>query len=130
MHEYSLHIKQTLGKIGLLAIVVTGGAFISGHGTWIWGFLFGSMASVIYFFLMCYRIKNSADLPPEKAVAYMRSGWGIRLVFVSLVVIFALKTPQIDFLAAVVGLLSLHIVIILHGITIVIRSLLYNQQSS
>jgi hypothetical protein len=98
-------------------------AYFTGHLAIVPGFLFGFGASVVYFALMFSRVKKCADMPTERAIAYMRFGWVIRLVFVLAVLSIALKIPGIEFLAAVAGLLSLKIVIVAEAFIIVTQGL-------
>jgi len=83
--------------------------------------LVGVAASVVYLLLICYRVRRAAALPVREAVAYMRTGWFIRLAFIVLVLAAVLKMPAIDFVFAVVGLLSLQIAIFLNGLYLVVK---------
>ncbi|MDR3562526.1 MAG: ATP synthase subunit I [Negativicutes bacterium] len=123
MQDYTFQVKRTLGQMGLLLLVLAGGAGLTSHTASIPGLALGTAGSVCYYLLMCYRIKQSAGLPPARAIAYMRIGWLVRLSFVVLILILSLKMPQIDFLAAVMGLFSFQVVIILNAAFVVARSL-------
>jgi hypothetical protein len=123
MQEYAIQIKRTLLQIGLLAVTMSVVTGVLGHATAVPGLLLGTVASIVYFLLMCYRIKRSAELPPIKAVTYMRVGWFIRMGFVALLLTVSLKIKEIEFWAAVLGLFSLQIVIIINAAAMVAKSL-------
>jgi hypothetical protein len=122
MQEFTIQVKRTLWQMAALLALLTGCAWLTGHAAALPGLFLGGVASALYFLLMSYRVRRSAVLPPEKAVAYMRSGWLVRLSFVVLVLILSLKIRQIDFAAAVVGLFSLQIVVFFNAVLIVARS--------
>lgn len=122
--EFASGIKSFLLRIGLWIVVVGLGLFFSGHMDLFPGFMVGTAVSLIYAFLVGYRVKRSAALPPKEAVAYMRTGWLVRLSFIILVLTLSLKMPQINFPAVVVGLFSLQIVIMFHGTYLVAKRFL------
>ncbi|MDR3592253.1 MAG: ATP synthase subunit I [Negativicutes bacterium] len=122
MQEFTIEVKRTLGQIAALLALLAGCSWLMGHAAAIPGLFLGGAASAVYFLLMSYRIRRSAALPPAKAVAYMRSGWMVRLSFIVLILILSLKIPQINFAAAVAGLFSLQIVVVFNAILIVARS--------
>lgn len=100
--------------IGLAAwyVILIAGMWISGSQAEIPGFLLGVVAGCIYFALMAFRVKYSVTLPVSKAVWSMRMGWIIRLIFILLVLILSMTVPLFHFVAAVVGLFSLYIVVL------------------
>lgn len=102
--------KSYFWGLPLWSFFLLGSTWLSGHGDKLPGLLLGIVAAYIYFILVMIRVKKSANLPPNKAVWSMRVGWVIRLVFVCFILYFSLRVPELDFLAAVVGLFSLHIV--------------------
>lgn len=122
MQEFTVQVKRTLCQMAALLAVLAAGAWLTGRAAAIPGLLLGGAASAVYFLLMGYRVRRSAALPPERAVTYMRTGWLVRLSFVVLILILSLKVPQIDFVAAVVGLFSLQAVVIFDAIFTVARS--------
>ncbi|SDE99726.1 ATP synthase subunit I [Sporolituus thermophilus] len=124
MREYAIEARRTLLQIAALALSAIGCALLAGRADWARGLAFGSVVSAIYFCLLCYRVRRSAEMPAAKAVAYMRSGWLVRLVFISLALVLALKLTTVNFLAAVTGLFSLHIVIFLNAAVLVAKEML------
>ena len=129
MDEYSVKIKQTFRQICLLAIVGVGGALVFGRSAAVPGLLLGTAGGLTNFFMMAYRVKHCADLPPDKAIGYMRRGWLIRLVFILLVLTLAANVRQINFAATVVGLFSLHIVIAINAFAAVVQAVLKRRPS-
>lgn len=87
------------------------------------GFLLGFLASLCYYALLSFRIKRSAEVPHHKTVAFMWIGWLIRLSFIVLALILALIMPGIDFLSAVIGLFSFHIVMLIQAALLVVTAL-------
>ncbi len=119
--EFAAGIKSLLVHMAALVALITAGLLATGHGEKIPGLLVGVAASVVYLLLICYRVRRAAALPVREAVAYMRTGWFIRLAFIVLVLAAVLKMPAIDFVFAVVGLLSLQIAIFLNGLYLVVK---------
>lgn len=127
--SYTGQVKRTLTHVIAWGVFITLSAFVSGRLSIVPGLLTGWTASVIYFLLMCRRVKKSSELPPDEALASMRAGWLMRYGFMISVLVLAVKIPGIDFWAAVVGLFSLHIVLMLHAVCIVVSGLIANLAS-
>lgn len=113
--------KRLLLQLSAWTAVIIAVLYFAGHGDKIAGFLAGTVISAVYGLLVCYRVRRSASLPPQKAVAYMRTGWLIRLAFIVLALVWSLKVPSLNFGAVVAGLLSLQIIIFLNGFYLVVR---------
>ncbi|MDF2569018.1 MAG: hypothetical protein K0R55_622 [Sporomusa sp.] len=124
--NYAAQVKQTLTQLVAWGIFVTLGALLSKQFYIIPGLLTGWLGSVIYFLLMCRRVKKSAELSPGQAVASMRVGWLVRFSFLISILILSIHVPGIDFWAAVVGLFSLHIVLMVNAVCIVVCGLITN----
>jgi len=124
MHEYVIEVKRTLLQITAWAVMICGVAYFSGLSWRIPGLVLGVVTSMIYFLLLCYRVNNSATMSVPKAISYMRLGWLMRLSFISLMLLLSIKIPLFDFLSAVVGLLSLQVVMIANASMVVIKSVL------
>ncbi|MDT8903752.1 ATP synthase subunit I [Anaeroselena agilis] len=113
--------RKLLLQLSAWAATVVGVLYFTGHGDKIAGFLAGTAISAVYGLLVCYRVRRSASLSPQKAVAYMRTGWLIRLAFIVLALAWSLKVPSLNFGAVVAGLLSLQIIIFVNGFYLVVR---------
>ena len=124
MQEFFVEIQRTLVYMLAWVSFLIVGCLTGGRAEFVPGLILGSSGSIIYFLLLSYRIKNSATMTPEQAVGYMRSGWLIRLVFVTAILIVSLKIPAIDFLAAVVGLFSLQFILYAQAVLTVLKGLL------
>jgi len=116
MQQFVGEIKHLLAQVAGWSLALCFFAYFSGAAYLIPGVLAGTLTSIVYFLLMSYRIQRSMKLPLAKAVTYMRIGWMIRLAFVLVMLIISIRISQLHFWAAVVGLLSLHFIILLNAI--------------
>lgn len=124
--NYTGQVRRILLHLLAWGLFVGISAFVSGKTFLIPGLATGWTSSVVYFLLMCHRVKKSAALPPEKAVAAMRTGWLLRYGFMIAMLVLSIRVPGIDFWAAVAGLFSLHIVLFLHAVSIVVAGVITN----
>lgn len=86
------------------------------------GLLAGLLISALYFLMMCFRIRKTAELPLRSAVVHMRAGWIVRLVFVGCSVLLAMQVPYLDILGVIGGLFLLHVIIFLHAVRLAVRA--------
>ncbi|HWR38017.1 MAG TPA: ATP synthase subunit I [Patescibacteria group bacterium] len=128
--DFAVEVKRTLLQIVGWGIFTIVGAWITGYVFLILGLVVGNVASIIYFLLMGYRVRQSSLLPPAKAIASMRSGWLVRLSFVVLVLILSVRLPQISFGAAVLGLFSLQIVIFFNAVYFVGKNFRFRKETT
>lgn len=128
MQEYSGYVHKTLRQILLLSGATAAGLLLAGKTVYITGFLFGALASVLYFILLVYRIRKSADLPAGKAVNYMRGGWLIRLGFIVLTLPLANKLSKVNFLAVIAGLFTFQMVLIINSFIILAKAAVINKK--
>jgi hypothetical protein len=128
MREYRVEIKRTVLQIAIWSATVSTSAWISGKEAVIPGFLVGVLTSTVYFLLMCYRIRRSADMPIKQAISYMRTGWGIRFAFIVMMLYLSANVPWIDFWAAVLGLFSLYVVLIINVATDLVKNGKYSRK--
>lgn len=91
------------------------------------GLILGMISSYIYFALLVLRVNHSASLSLTKAVWSMRIGWIMRLVFILIVLVLSMKMPAFHFVAAVVGLFSLHIVMVFAACLFILKHRLYHK---
>ena len=124
MQDYVIEIRRTLLQMTAWGIFICASAYFKGDGWRLPGLSIGITTSMVYFLLMCYRVKQSAAMPVHKALVYMRVGWLIRLSFVVLMLVLSVKIPIIDFGSAVVGLFTLQIILFLNAIAIVSKGFL------
>lgn len=128
LSEYFGQVRQTLIYLLAWGTVVVLSACLAGNIFLIPGFLFGFAANVLYYILLCLRVKKSADMPPQQAIIYMRYGWIIRLGFILAVLVIGVKLPGIEFWAVALGLFSLKIVLIMQAVVIVTKGLITRLQ--
>lgn len=128
MQEYSGYVHKTLRQILLFSAAAAAGLLLLGKTKYITGFLFGALASMLYFMLLVYRIRKSADLPIVKAVNYMRGGWLIRLSFIALIFPLVNKLSQVNFLAVIAGLFTFQMVLIINSFIIVVKAAVINKK--
>ncbi len=115
--------------IGLVAwsVLLLGSTWLSGHQAELPGLILGIAASYGYLLLLALRVYRSSTLSADKAVVSMRIGWLIRLAFILLVLVLAVKVPLIHFGAVIVGLFSLHIILLLTACCFVLQQRLLHR---
>lgn len=119
LQEYSRAMQKTLLHMAVWTLLVAVAFAINGRVAAIPGFAVGATTSAVYFLLMAYRVRRSADLPPEQAVAHMRTGWAVRLAFVVMMLILSTRVSWIEFWPAVAGLFSLQAVILYNAVRLI-----------
>ncbi|AJQ25918.1 ATP synthase subunit I [Pelosinus fermentans] len=122
MQEYVVEIKKTIMQMLVWGSLICAAAYFTGHSEKISGLIIGIFTSAIYFLLMGYRIKKSAEMPVNQALLYTKIGWLIRLSFIVAMLLLSIKLPGIDFWSAVFGLFSLQIVLFLQAVVLVTKS--------
>lgn len=128
MQEFDSEMKKTLVGMCCVLLLTVGGSWLLGHAEFISGLILGTAASIFYYLFICYRIRKSVDLSVVKAVAFMRTGWLIRLSFIVIILILSLKVPKIHFGAAIVGLFSLQIVLFTNAVILIGKSFLFKKE--
>ncbi|MCC5464228.1 ATP synthase subunit I [Pelosinus baikalensis] len=121
MQEYVVEIKKTIMQMLVWGSLICAAAYFTGHSEKIAGLIIGIFTSAIYFLLMGYRIKKSAEMPVNQALLYTKIGWLIRLSFIVAMLLLSIKLPGIDFWSAVFGLFSLQIVLFLQAVVLVTK---------
>lgn len=119
--EFAAGVKSLLVNMAAVTALIAAGLLIAGHGEKILGLAVGAITSAVYLLLISYRVRRAAALPAREAIAYMRTGWFLRLAFIIIMMAVALKVPVVDFAFAVIGLLSLQIAIFLNGLFLVVK---------
>ncbi|SEO45247.1 MULTISPECIES: ATP synthase subunit I [Propionispora] len=85
------------------------------------GLLAGLLISAVYFLMMCFRIRKTAELPLRSALLHMRQGWLLRLIFIACSAFLAMQIPALDILGVIAGLFLLHVVVFLHAVRLAVR---------
>jgi hypothetical protein len=117
---FSTGVKRSAIRMGLLLAAEGILLLFLGRGDLISSLLLGGMGSYIYFFMLAHRVRKSADMDPLVAVRYMRAGLGVRLLFISMLSIFALK-QGFHFLAVFWGIFTYQLVLRIEGSVTVVK---------
>lgn len=123
-HKRIRFIFVGLAVWSILLIVCT---LLAGQGDELPGLLLGMAASYIYFTLLVLRVNHSVIMPVTKAIGSMRIGWLIRLTFIMLILVLSMKLPTFHFVAAVVGLFSLHIIMVFAACLFILKHQFYRK---
>ncbi len=119
--------RLTLVGLAAWSALLIACTWLAGQGDELPGLILGMTASYTYFALLVLRVKRSATLPVTKAIRSMRIGWLIRLTFILLILILSIKIPTFHFVAAVVGLFSLHIVMVFAACLFILKHQFYRK---
>ncbi|SFL62691.1 ATP synthase subunit I [Pelosinus propionicus] len=122
MQEYDVEIKKTIIQMIVWGLSICTAAYFTGYSGKIAGLFIGIFTSVIYFLLMGYRIKKSAEMPINRALLYTKIGWIIRLGFIVAMMLLSIKLPGVDFWSAVFGLFTLQIILFLQAVVLITKS--------
>lgn len=68
-----------------------------------WGLAVGAVVGIINAFLTYNRMKRIADMPIEKAIAFMRMGFFMRLLLIMAVLYLSLKVEGLDIYGVAFG---------------------------
>ncbi|MGI6092384.1 MAG: hypothetical protein GX348_01900 [Veillonellaceae bacterium] len=121
MQEFFNEVKRTLLHLAVWGALVVSAMYFSGSLALIPGFILGLGTSIVYYLLMSYRVKKSAELPAAKAISYMRAGGMGRLIFIIAMLFLAAKLQQINLWSAVAGIFSLHAVMVFNAALLIIK---------
>lgn len=68
------------------------------------GLLLGSIVGIVYIYLIFNRLIRTGDMAPDKAVAFMRVGFIMRLTLVMAVMYLTISTPLLDVYGVAFGM--------------------------
>lgn len=68
------------------------------------GLLLGSIVGIVYIYLLFNRLIRTGHMAPDKAVAFMRVGFIMRLTLVMAVMYLTISTPLLDVYGVAFGL--------------------------
>ncbi|CUH95489.1 hypothetical protein P22_1560 [Propionispora sp. 2/2-37] len=122
MQSLVLEGKRILNQVCLWSFLISFGSYLMEEIEFAYGILTGSVSGVAYLMMMSFRVKKAADLPLQQAIAYMRTGWIIRLGFIALVASWAVNMPNVDIVGMLFGLFLLYIIVFFHVVKIVMRT--------
>ncbi|WP_246588349.1 ATP synthase subunit I [Pelorhabdus rhamnosifermentans] len=113
--------------LAVWSAVLIAGMWLAGQEDELPGLILGMVTSLFYFFLLVLRAQRSVVLPVPKAVSSMRIGWLLRLFFILLMLVLSLKIPVFHFAAAVLGLFSFHIFMMLTACLFILKQRLLHK---
>lgn len=113
--------------LAVWSAVLIASTWLAGQEDELPGLILGMVTSLFYFFLLVLRTERSVVLPVTKAVSSMRIGWLLRLFFILLMLVLSLKIPVFHFAAAVLGLFSFHIFMMLTACLFILKQRLLHK---
>lgn len=90
-------------------VEVVGIVFSNGRKEYTLGLLIGVGVAIILFFHMTRTLDKALDLPPEQATKYVKRQAFLRLFFMLVALLLVIILPDVNFIAAVLGMLGLKI---------------------
>ncbi len=111
MEEFAAYVKATLCKLIGFTCIAAAALALCGGTQYISGWCIGSGVNIIYFLMMTSRAVRAVQLPPERAVVFIRGGAILRLIMIVLVLIIVSQFPEIHFGAAAAGLFTYRVTI-------------------
>lgn len=111
MKEFAAYVKATLCKLIGFTCIAAAALAVSGETQYILGWCVGSGVNIVYFLMLVSRSVRAVQLPPERAVVFIRGGALLRLMLIVLVLIIASQFPAVHFAAAAAGLFTYRVVI-------------------
>lgn len=97
--------KQMTIKFAVLYFILLLLLLVRGNLTGAYGLTFGTVMSVLNFYLLAATLEKSMQMNPQKARFYATSHYLLRYILVFLILLIAIQRADMDFLWAVVGLL-------------------------
>jgi hypothetical protein len=89
--------------------------FLTDRSHLVVGFVLGLAASMFNCILLGRQLKKTAELPMEKAIAQVQTGWFVRLFLAILLLALSALFAEINFLAALAGFFVFQIVLVLRA---------------
>ncbi len=89
------------------AIALLGFFFITPYPPFLTGILFGTIIALLNFRLLYLTIHRAVTMKPERAQKYTVSRYMVRYVLTALVILVSLRSPNINALGSIIGLLTI-----------------------
>ncbi|MBO8138136.1 MAG: ATP synthase subunit I [Desulfotomaculum sp.] len=99
-----VQLARTIKFTGLAALVIIAGIILEPSSSFRWGLLVGTLAGVVNAVLIYNRMRHIHELPPQKAIAFMRMGFVMRLLMIMSVLFLALSTEALDIYGVAFGI--------------------------
>lgn len=104
-------IAKRVFVVNALAAIV-GLFFIKPYMPFLTGIFFGTTVAILNFRLLYLTIDRAVKMNPEKAQKYTVSRYMIRYMLTAMVILVSLRSPDINALGSVIGLLTIKGVIL------------------
>ena len=99
-----------------IAIFVGFACILFGYKSWGKGLILGSIFSVINFVLMGQSLPAAIQQSAKKSTIYSIRSIGFRYLLLAIPLFVAIRYPQFNLIAAIVGIFMIQIVILMEGI--------------
>ncbi|MTI80605.1 MAG: ATP synthase subunit I [Firmicutes bacterium] len=91
-----VQLGRTIKFTGIVALVISLGLILEPSSPFRWGLFIGTLVGVVNAVLIYNRMKHVDQLPVEKAIAFMRMGFFMRLLLIMAVLFLSLKTDSLS----------------------------------
>ncbi len=98
-----VQLKRTVKITAAIGFFIAIGVLIN-PSPFSWGLLIGTVVSIINSYLIYNRMKHIADMPTNKAIAFMRQGFIMRLLLIMAVLSFSIITDVLDIYGVAFGI--------------------------
>ena len=116
MRALARSAKQAAMISAVAGALVSGIVYLLGYPEFSRGLLIGIFAGIGFFYLMWRQLKQNLDRADHnEAVAELQSGWVERSLYIGVICLAAYFIPGVHFAGVLIGLLSLHGVVVLWG---------------
>ncbi|HSO67047.1 MAG TPA: ATP synthase subunit I [Desulfatirhabdiaceae bacterium] len=108
--------KRYGSRVMTIAIFVGFACILFGYKSWGKGLILGSIFSVINFVLMGQSLPAAIQQSAKKSTIYSIRSIGFRYLLLAIPLFVAIRYPQFNLIAAIVGIFMIQIVILMEGI--------------
>jgi hypothetical protein len=108
--------KRYGSRVMTIAIFVGFACILFGYKSWGKGLILGSIFSVINFVLMGQSLPAAIQQSAKKSTVYSIRSIGFRYLLLAIPLFVAIRYPQFNLIAAIVGIFMIQIVILMEGI--------------
>jgi hypothetical protein len=109
-------IRAVLIQMVAATIVLSALMLLAGYSDLVAGFILGTAASMANCALLGRQLRRAAELPMEKAVAQVQTGWFVRLFLAVLLLALSSRFAEVNFLAAVTGFFMFQTVLVIRAV--------------
>ncbi|MBM7853737.1 putative membrane protein [Desulfohalotomaculum tongense] len=100
----NVQLARTIKFTGIVGFVFSLGLILEPSSPFRWGLVIGTVVGVVNSVLIYNRMKHIADMPFEKAVAFMRMGFFMRLLMIMAVLFLAIRFDALDIYGVAFGI--------------------------